>query len=116
MNYRLQLALFLFFGCTQAFAATGKINIWSPLSGEEVSTKHKVPISYESILGSDGDHLHLYVDGKRVDILREKNGTAEVGPLALGKHHICLEENTKAHVSTGVQTCVDVVSKEVVSR
>jgi hypothetical protein len=27
-----------------------------------------------------------------------------------GKHHICLEVDTKAHVSTGVESCVDLTS------
>lgn len=53
-------------------------------------------------------YLHLNVDGKRVEVIHQLKGEAVVDPLPSGKHHICLAVNTKAHVPTGTEGCVDV--------
>jgi hypothetical protein len=34
-----------------------------------------------------------------------------VDTLSPGKHHICLAVNTKGHVPTGVEECINVISK-----
>jgi hypothetical protein len=94
-----------------ALADTGKITISSPADNATVSQHSDVAITYEAVLGDDGDHLHLYLDDKRVDVVRALQGTASVGMLPAGKHRICLVVNTKSHVSTGVQGCVDVTSQ-----
>lgn len=94
-----------------AFADSGKVTISSPADGAVVSPHDDVSVSYEAVLGTDGDHLHLYLDGKRIDVIRPLKGTASVGMLAPGKHHICLAVNTKSHVPTGAEGCVDVTSK-----
>jgi len=94
-----------------ALAAEGKVTISSPADGATVSSTAKIKLSYEAIPGPDGDHLHLNVDGKRVDVIRELKGTTEFGPLSPGKHQVCLAVNTKSHVPTGVQGCVNVTSK-----
>lgn len=97
--------------CTSAFAADGSISISSPANGAMVSASKKTPVIYEAALGSNGDHLHLYVDGNRVDVLRETKGSAELDALPAGKHHICLTVNTKSHAPTGVESCVDVTAQ-----
>jgi hypothetical protein len=94
-----------------ALAAEGKVTISSPADGTMVSSTAKTTLSYEATLGPDGDHLHLNVDGKRVDVVREPKGTVEIDALSPGKHEICLAVNTKSHVPTGVQGCINVTSK-----
>ena len=94
-----------------AFAASGKITITSPADGAMVGSKDKIMLSYEAVPGPEGDHLHLNIDGKRVDVLRQLKGTTEIGPLAAGKHQICIAVNTKGHVPIGVEECVNVTSK-----
>lgn len=113
MNIKLLIACVAILGCAQAFAADGKITINSPADGDMVSAmdKGKVRVNYEAVLSPGGDHLHLYVDGERVDVLRQIKGETELDPLAVGKHHICLAENTKAHVPTGPETCIDVTAQ-----
>jgi hypothetical protein len=108
MIIRILAPLLLVLVCAQAYAAEGSITIKSPASDAMFSIKDKVPIEYEAVLGPNGNHLHLYVDGKRVDVLRQLKGTAVVGPLYAGRHHICLTENTITHAPIGVETCVDV--------
>lgn len=94
-----------------ALAAEGKVTILSPANGATVSQNDKVELSYEAAPGPNGDHLHLNLDGDRIDVIRPLKGKTSVGTLSPGKHHICLAVNTKAHVPTGVEGCVDVTSK-----
>lgn len=101
--------LFLLFG--QAFAADGSITISSPANGAMVNANSKVTVTYAAMLGSTGDHLHLYVDGKRVDVLHQIKGSTDLDALTAGKHHVCLTVNTSSHAPTGVETCVDITSQ-----
>lgn len=96
---------------TNVLAAAGKVTISSPMDGAMVSRDANVELSYEAVPGSDGDHLHLYLDGKRIDIIHPMKGTADAGMLEPGRHHICLTMNTKGHVPTGAEACIDVISK-----
>jgi len=109
MNTRIfVLAIFaLLLGSSGAFAAEGKVTIISVMPAN-IYAKDKITLNYEAVPGPEGDHLHLNVDGKRVDVIHQLKGTAMVDPLPTGKHHICLAVNTKAHVPTGVEGCVDV--------
>lgn len=95
------------FGAASAFAAEGKVTI-SSVMPKEPYDKDKITLTYEAETGPTGDHLHLNVDGKRVDVIRPLKGTTTFGPLPSGKHHVCLAVNTAAHVATGVESCVDV--------
>lgn len=94
-----------------AYAVEGKIFINSPANGATVSSKSPIPFVYDAVLGPDGDHLHLYVDGNRVDVLRILKGTTQLDALPVGKHHICMTENAKSHAPIGVESCVDVTSQ-----
>ena len=94
-----------------ALAAEGKVTISSPADGATVSSASSVKVTFEAVLGPNGNHLHLNVDGKRVDVVRETKGTVEVDALPPGKHQICLAVNTSSHVPTGVQGCINVTSK-----
>jgi hypothetical protein len=99
------------FGSSQAFADTGKVTIISPADGAMVDSTYKTELKYEAIPGPDGDHLHLNVDGKRVDVIHQLKGTTMVNALPPGQHRICLAVNTKGHVPTGVEGCINVTSK-----
>lgn len=90
-----------------AMAASGSVTIKS-VSPAEVYANDKITLNYEAMPGPDGDHLHLNVDGKRVEVIHQLKGEAVVDPLPSGKHHICLAVNTKSHVPTGAEGCVDV--------
>lgn len=94
-----------------AYADAGKVTIMSPANGAMVSSHDKVMLNYAADPGPNGDHLHLNVDGKRVDVIHQLKGSAEVDPLSPGKHHLCLAVNTRAHVPTGVEGCIDVTAQ-----
>jgi hypothetical protein len=114
MNTRILAPAFfslLLAGSGSAFAEAGKITISAPSDGAMVGQNDDVEITYEAVLGPDGDHLHLYLDNKRIDVLHQLKGKADVGLIPTGKHRICLAENTSSHVPTGLETCIDVTSK-----
>ena len=111
MNIKNLAPLVLLLFCGFAYAADGSITISAPTNGAVVNTKDKVALTYSAMLGPNGNHWHLYVDGKRVDVLRDKMGTAELDPLSAGKHHICLTENMSSHAPTGVEKCVDITAQ-----
>ena len=111
-NKILMPALFAcLFISSMAFAASGSVTINSPADGATVSSSDKIKLSYEAVPGTEGDHLHLNVDGKRIDVLRQLKGGAEIDPLAPGKHQICLLVNTRAHVPVGIEKCISVTAK-----
>lgn len=111
MNIKTLPLLLLTLLCGTAWAADGSITINSPSNGAMVSVNSKLPVIYEATLGANGDHLHLYVDGNRVDVLRQIKGNTELDALPAGKHHICLTVNMKSHAPTGVEKCVDVTAQ-----
>jgi len=113
MNTRILAPVILAFllGSGGALAADSKVTISSPANGVTVSPHDSVELAFDAIPGSDGDHLHLYLDGKKLDVIHQMKGTAKVGMLDVGKHHICLTVNTKSHAPTGAEACVDVTSK-----
>ena len=111
MNITILTSLLLVLFCGSALAAEGKITISSPAHGALISADSKFALNYEATLGPKGDHLHLYVDDKRIDVLRQLKGSYDIDALTPGKHKICLTENTKWHGSTGLESCVDVVSQ-----
>ena len=83
----------------------------APADGAMVSTKDKVTVSYEAELGPKGNHLHLYLDGHRVDVLRQTKGTTDVSIPKPGKHELCLEIETSWHFSTDVRQCISVTAQ-----
>lgn len=94
-----------------ALATDAKVAISSPPDGSIFKQTDAVELMYEAQPGTDGDHLHLYLDEKRIDVIRPLKGTASVGTLMPGKHHIYLTVNTKAHAPTGASSCIDVAAK-----
>lgn len=111
MKTKLFISSVFLLSSINAFAAVGKVTISSPSNGATYSAKEKINLNYDAIAGTDGDHLHLNVDGKRMDIIHKMRGVATVDSLASGKHQVCLEVNTKGHTPTGAGSCIDVIVK-----
>ncbi len=110
MKTKTLVSIFLaaLFACGSALAAEGKVTI-SSVTPKDPYAKDKITLVYEAIPGPNGDHLHLNVDGKRIDVIHDLKGSTTFGPLSSGKHHVCLAVNTASHVATGVEGCVDVM-------
>jgi hypothetical protein len=103
--------LAILFGAAPAHAANGEVVISSPTHGAMVKAGTMIRLSYEADPGSEGDHLHLNVDGKRMDIIRQLKGTIDIDGRSPGQHRLCLLINTKGHVPTGVESCIDVTAQ-----
>lgn len=103
--------LAMLLGAAPAHAANGKITISAPANGAVIMAGAKIKVSYEADTGYDGDHLHLNVDGKRADVIRQLKGTIEIDGLTPGKHQLCLLMNTRGHVPTGPESCIEVTAK-----
>jgi len=104
------LAVLFAFGCyvPLALADDASVIISSPADGAKLNRTAQTKIDYEVIPGARGDHVHLYVDGNEVAVLRQLKGIHALESLASGKHEICIRIVTKGHTPTGVQQCVKV--------
>lgn len=106
-------ALFFALAATPALAAkpTAKpfVKITAPAEGAKLDAMAQNKIQYEVSPGPRGDHVHAYVDGKEVAILRALKGAYTLETLAPGKRNICIKVVNKGHTPIGVEKCVNVV-------
>ena len=93
---------------SQCWAAEGSVTITSPASGAKLDSMVQNKISYEVVPGPRGDHVHLYVDGKEMAVIRQLKGSYTMDTLAPGKREICIKVVNKGHTPIGVQQCVSV--------
>lgn len=95
----------------QAAKPAGKpfVKITSPADGAKLDAMAQNKISYEVSPGPRGDHVHAYVDGKEVAILRTLKGSYTMETLAPGKRVICVKVVNKGHTPIGVEKCVNVM-------
>ncbi|HET7061342.1 MAG TPA: hypothetical protein VFI43_04100 [Nitrosospira sp.] len=91
-----------------ALAADASVTISSPQNGAKFSPRTEVDVVYEATLGSNGNHVHLYVDGDEPVVLHAMKGSHSVGKLTVGLHKICINVVNKAHAPVGAQACVNV--------
>jgi len=91
-----------------ALASTGSVNIAAPAKGATLNAGSSQAITYEVDPGPQGDHVHLYDNGRQTAIVRQLKGSHDMGKLAPGPHELCIKVVTAAHVPTGVQNCVEV--------
>lgn len=102
-------ALTAVIGFASAAPAAGpSVTITSPTDGEKLDAMAQTRVAYEVVPGPNGDHVHLYVDGKEVAILRQLKGTHTLETMATGAHDICIKVVNKAHTPVGVEKCIKV--------
>jgi len=94
-----------------AIAAEDSVTITSPADGAMLNMAEQARIDYEVTRGPNGDHTHLYVDGKEKKVLRQLKGSHKLDPLEPGKHEICIKLVNKGHTPIGVQQCINVSVK-----
>lgn len=99
--------------CSTAFGAEppGSISILAPADGAVVPTHEPVLIKWQAVWGKDGNHLHIYMDYRMMDIERAADGSDTIRILLPGKHKICLAIETRWHFPTGVRKCIEVTAK-----
>jgi len=104
----LLVAALLFLPAPPASGAEGYVRISSPANGARVDGFGPTAIAYEARPGPRGDHVHVYVDGKEVGILRQLKGSYTLGPLAPGPRALCVKVVNRAHVPIGIEQCIKV--------
>jgi len=91
-----------------ALAAEPHVRIGSPADGATLDAMEQNRLAYEVEPGPRGDHVHVYVDGEEVGILRQLKGSYTLETLAPGERELCVKVVNKAHTPIGVQDCVKV--------
>lgn len=104
------LATLIAFSCCVplVLADDASVTISSPANGAKLSRTEQTKINYEVMLGSKGDHTHLYVDDKEMGVLRQLKGSYTLESLAQGKHEVCIKIVNKGHTPIGTQQCIKV--------
>lgn len=105
------IAILLLSVSPPAGAAEALVKIVSPQDGARVDTMDLVRLVYEVSPGPRGDHVHVYVDGKEVGILRQLKGTYTLETLAPGPRTLCIKVVNRAHVPIGVERCIKVTAE-----
>lgn len=77
------------------------VMISAPSDGAVVTANQPVMVSYHAVTGPKGDHVHLYVDGERVAVLRQLAGDYELKMLTPGMHKISIQIVNKEHQHIG---------------
>lgn len=132
MNKMIVLAFLLVMSVPSAFATVGDVKIISPINGATVDSDAQFHVVFIAKFDSTGDHVHLYVDGKGHETLRNRaisrtvdtyndgkwqevsreiDGKKALGPLAPGKHRLCVGVVDSSHKPTGLEKCISIVSK-----
>lgn len=91
-----------------AVAAESKIDISAPKDGAKLDAMEQNKLDYNITLASDGDHIHVYVDGKETSVLRQLKGSHTMESMAPGMHEICIKIVNKNHTPIGVERCIKV--------
>ncbi len=94
----------------QAAIAAAQVRIEAPADGARLDAMEQNRLAYEVDPGPRGDHVHVYVDGKEVGILRQRKGSYTLETLAPGPHELCVKIVNKAHTPIGVQDCVKITA------
>lgn len=103
------LVLFLVLAGPCAWARGAEVRILAPAPGATLTAKGANTLSYEAETGSDkGSHVHVYIDGQEIGSLHRLKGDYTLKGLVPGGREICVGIANKAHVPTGVGSCIEV--------
>ena len=119
MNHRLFVVILLAVAMTacekapavasSAAPSSGSIIVISaPNDGARLDAKAQIKLGYDITLSGEGDHAHLYVDDRRIAMLRKNKGIYMIFPLDTGTHEICIKVVNNSHMPIGVSRCVKV--------
>jgi len=88
--------------------AVSKVYIVAPADGAKIDAKAQIRLDYDVTLGGDGDHAHVYVDDRRIAMLRQMKGSYMIFPLDPGSREICIKVVNSGHTPIGVSRCVKI--------
>jgi len=114
MNFKpilLLLALASLPGLSSTAFGQGQVVITSPADGATLDALDENRLVYEVDPGPRGDHVHVYLDGKEIGILRKLEGSYLLETPSAGRHGLCIKVVNKAHVPVGIEQCIQVTVK-----
>jgi hypothetical protein len=88
------------------------VTIVKPMDGATLAAGQPVTLQYRIDPGHRGDHIHVYVDGREVAILRRLEGSYVIDPLSPGRHELGIKIVNSAHVPIGVESSITVEAKQ----
>ena len=91
--------------------AVPKVDIISPVDGAKLSVKANNKVEYNITLGGEGDHAHIYIDDRRIGMLRRTQGSFDIDYLEPGKREICIKIVNSNHTPIGVGRCVTITAE-----
>jgi len=101
--------LFLVLAIPCAWAREAEVRILAPGPGATLKAKGTNTLSYQAQTGGGkGSHVHVYIDGQEVATLHRLKGEYTLKGLVPGGREICVRIANKAHVPTGVGSCIEV--------
>ncbi len=89
----------------------GAVKIISHKDGDTVAANTAFVMEYEVTRSSGGDHLHIYIDGGKPDLVSEMKGSYEVATLSAGEHTIAIKEMTSGHSPTGSEAVIKIIAQ-----
>jgi len=84
------------------------VKITAPADGATLDSMEPTRLVYEVRPGAKGHHVHVFVDGREVGILRQLQGSYTLETLSPGQRTVCIKVVNRAHVPIGVEQCVKV--------
>lgn len=113
MKKLMSLFVLLAAGCSSAWALAeeASVKFLSPADGARLDSMAQNKASYEVVPGPRGDHVHFYIDGQEVAVLRQLKGSYTMETLGPGKHELCIKVVNKGHTPIGVQHCINVTAE-----
>ncbi|MEQ1673756.1 MAG: hypothetical protein ABL865_01775 [Candidatus Nitrotoga sp.] len=106
--FGLLLVVSIYAPVAAASAADASVAISSPAANVIIKAGSPIPVTYDVIPGSKGDHTHIYVNGDQKAVLMKLKDTHTLDGLAAGKHDICIKVVNKGHAPIGVEKCISV--------
>lgn len=84
----------------------GSVEIRSPADGATVPAGKPITVGYAVDPGPKGDHVHFYVDGKEIAVVRKLEGDYQVEALPPGQHEVAIKVVNSAHVPIGIESAI----------
>ncbi|MBI3345379.1 MAG: hypothetical protein HY028_11090 [Gammaproteobacteria bacterium] len=93
-----------------AFAGAGSVTIKSPADRAKLKVGAENKVEYEIDPGPNGDHFHMYVNGKE-DVVRSLKGSYALSGLKTGENTITLKVVDKGHTPVGIEKTIKVIGE-----
>jgi hypothetical protein len=103
----LLFTILIFLASPLATAET-MVEIISPAEGDQLVINNVNNVNYKVTLEGDDDHFFVFLDNKKLQLLRRPEGSYTFEKFSLGKHVICIKVAYKDHTLTGLQRCINI--------